>query len=95
MSLSVNLTVPPTLRSQSNYTVQFSILRPADGSEIFVDNHLTPSTLSNGTDDSQKTATVSRSSLPRFSDGGDIELRAHFWKGDKLVESQKCGPLSL
>jgi hypothetical protein len=87
MSANVPLTIPHILRGSSKYTIQFSVHDTENNMDAYVDNHIKPSDLAGNI------ATIQPASLPRFSRGGQRELRANYWKGDKLIGTEDLGAI--
>jgi hypothetical protein len=88
-TLRIPLSIPSSLQGKANYTVQISVRSVEHDSEVFIDKHFTAGDL-RATSDGSMVASLGRSEIPRFRDGRDVELRAHFWKGERLVESIEC-----
>jgi hypothetical protein len=85
------LTIPTAIDLDSKYTVQLSI-HGGDDSSIYLEDALGPSDLlSNGSNVRDKLIVVKRGSLPQYRDRRAVELRANFYKGQKLVEIVDCG----
>jgi hypothetical protein len=88
-TVRVPLTIPSTLSNTDKYTIQFSIHNIENDGEIFIEEHMKPSDLTGSGD--QRVASLSRANLPKFNGGGDVELKAWFWKGGKVVGREVCG----
>ncbi|KAF2704394.1 hypothetical protein K504DRAFT_461155 [Pleomassaria siparia CBS 279.74] len=97
--LRVPLTVPKPLSNTPNYTVQFSLHNSSRDSDIFLEKIYRPTDLSSSAQSGTMTATFRRGELPQWSirendEGEDVvELRAHFWKGTRCVETVECGTI--
>jgi hypothetical protein len=89
-NIRVPISVPSALVNKSNYKIQFSLYHPETAGEIFIDMDYSPSDLTAG-QNRTLIATFPHGNLPRFRQGGERELRAHFWKGQKLIETVDCG----
>lgn len=89
-NIRVPLNIPSALANTSNYQIQFSLCNTETDGQIFLEKKSSPSDLTAGRNGTL-TATFARGELPRFSDDGEVELRAHFWKGQKLIETVDCG----
>jgi hypothetical protein len=88
-TLRIPLTIPSSLEGKDNYTIQFSIHNLDTDGEVFIEEHLKPSDLVGSGE--QRVASFSRAELPRFSRGGEVELKAWFWRGGKVVGREGCG----
>jgi hypothetical protein len=89
-NIHIPLTIPSSLVNKTNYSIQFSLHNIDNDNDIFIETLYDPSDLTAG-QNGNLTASLSRGQLPRFNSGGDVELRAHFWKGQKFIESVDCG----
>jgi hypothetical protein len=88
-TLRIPLTIPSSLQSTQSDTIQFSIHNLSTDNEVFLEEHMKPSDLTgSGT---QRTASLARESLPIFSSGGEVELKAWFWKGGRVLGGEMCG----
>lgn len=93
-TLRVPLAIPSPLANTNKYTIQFSLHNTLRDTDIFIDKVYMPSDLASSGHLGTMTATLRRSELPKWSDmeeGNVVELRAHFWKGMKCVETVDCG----
>lgn len=91
LSLPSALVTTPT--STSRYTLQFSLHHVERDTDIFIEKHYQVSELPSSSPAGQDgvVASLKRTEIPRFSGGGEVVLRAHFWKAGRLVESIGCG----
>jgi hypothetical protein len=90
-NLRIPLTIPPSLQQSNKYVVQLSLRNEDLDSEIFMKRY-EPSDLTTSAQDGSMSITLRREEIPRFNKGtGNNELFAHFWKGQKLVESVGLG----
>ena len=80
------LTIPASLQGTYNYTIQFSVCNTTDDNEAFLEQHIAATDLAAG-----NIATIRDDAMPRFKSGGRRELKAHYWKGGKLVGTQDLG----
>ena len=94
--LHVSLTIPQSLVNTNNYTIQFSLHNVTRNDDIFLERLYAPSDLTTSTQPGAVTATFQRQELPTWiAKEGDeeevVELKAHFWKGAKCIETVDCG----
>lgn len=89
-NLHIPLTIPPSLQTPT-YTVQFSIHSPTLDEEIFMEKIYAASDLTTSAAGGTMAVLPPRERLPRFRRETECMLRAHFWKGGRLVESEEVG----
>jgi hypothetical protein len=92
--LRMPLTIPTSLQATQNYKIQLSIYSPELDKEIFMETLYKPSDLT-ATANGGYAVVLNRASMPRFREPTQSVLRAHFWKGSKLVGTEDLGTVGL
>jgi hypothetical protein len=88
--ICIPVTIPASLQPTQNYNIQFSLYSPELNQETFIEKLYSPSELTRSASGGY-TAVLPRANLPRFRGETECGLRAHFWKGSKLIGTEELG----